>query len=296
MDRDPEKFSEHQNFVGNVRRLFVGLAAAALVLMFLLWRVESERMERVRTAVVDALMPAAELGGRPLTYVSSLARRLDSHLRLAERIAELEAEVARLEHWKEQTRRLEQQNARLRGLLNAPKNPAAFTVSAQVIADTSSVFRHSVLINAGSENGVGDGWPALDGSGLAGRIAGVGRKTARVVLLADPSSRVPVKIVEARSRGIAVGDGTLLPQLRFASAASVNPGSRVVTSGDGGVYPPDIPLGDVIIGSDRILRVRLLADLWNLEYLILFRADTPEGPAASGGVITGRGSTDIIDP
>ena len=288
MDRNPKEITEHQGIVGSVRRLFIGLTLAVLTLLFLLWRIESERMERVRAAVVDSLMPAVELGGKPLLYVSGLAHTLDTHLRLAERTAELELELARLEYWKEQARILEQQNARLRDLLNAPRDPASFAVSAQVIADTSSQFRHSVLVNVGSENGVEDGWPAMDGSGLAGRLSGVGRKTARVVLLADSSSRVPVKILENSSRGIAVGDGTLLPQLRFASAASVSPGSRVVTSGNGGVFPPDLLLGEVVLGNDQILRVRLLADLWNLDYVSLLRTENPEGPPVGGDIIAGQ--------
>ena len=286
MNSHPESYSERRRVFGNVRRLLVFLSVLILLAVFLIWRIEGDRMERVRVAILDALMPAVELGGRPLDYLSNFAVLLNSHLRLIERNEDLELQVSQLEYWKERARTLERQNALLKELLNAPTTSAPIAVSAQVIADTSSQFRYSVLVDVGTENGVIDGWPVVDGSGLVGRVSGVGRQTARVLLLADSSSRVPVKIVGSNTRGIAVGDGTSLPQLQFAAATDIVPGQKIMTSGDGGVYPPDILLGDIVIGSDNVLRVRLLADIWRLDYVSLLRVQAPEAPPVGGDVIS----------
>ena len=286
IDHSPDRNSE-QNSFRTVRKIFVGLALFALAAIFLVWRIDSERMERVRASAVDFLLPAVEIGNRPLLYISGLTQRVEAHFRLAERNSGLELEVERLKYWREEARRLEQQNARLRELLNAQVDVTELTVSAQVLADTNSQFRHSVLISVGTENGVADGWPVLDNEGLVGRIAGVGRKSARVVLLPDLSSRIPIKIEGTGARGVVVGDGTLAPYLNFVSAGGANPGSRVMTSGDGGVFPSDLLVGEVIVGSDQRERVRLSADIQNLEYVSVLRSTAPEEPSESGDLILG---------
>ena len=173
----------------------------------------------------------------------------------------------------------------LRELLNVKIAPAELTVSGRVLADTSSQFRHSKLINVGTERGIDDGWSVMDDEGLVGRISGIGRKTARVILLADSSSRVPVKIEGTGGRGIVTGDGTLLPLLEFVSPAQAKAGRRVLTSGDGGVFPPDLLVGEVVIASDRRLRVKLAADLWNLEFVSVMRSRSDPVPANEGELI-----------
>lgn len=292
MDGHSEKFSEHQSLIGNVRRFFFGLAIVTLVLIFILWQIQNERLERVRSAIVGSLMPAIELGAKPLQYIADATAFVTTYLSLTERLEELEQETKQLTLWKERARVLERENARLRDILNTSSDLPAFVVSARVIADTSSQFRFSVLLDVGTKNGVGDGWAVMDGSALAGRISGVARKTARVVLLVDSASQVPIKIVEQNSRGIMVGDGARHPQLKFASATSIVPGDKIVTSGDGGVYPPDLLIGDVVLGQDQIARVRLLADVWNLEYVSLLRPDRRATPPPADVAIIGRNSDD----
>ena len=286
IDRNPDRDSE-QTSHRTVRKIFVGLALFGLIAIFLVWRVDSERMERVRASAVEFLLPAVEFGNRPLLFVSDLMRKADAHFRLAERNAGLEQEVGRLKFWREEARRLEQQNARLRELLNAQVEMTGRTISAQVLADTNSQFRHSVLIGVGTENGVADGWPVLDNDGLVGRISGVGRKSARVVLLPDLSSRIPIKIEGTGARGVVVGDGTLAPSLEFVSAGGASPGNRVMTSGDGGVFPSDLLVGEVVVGGDQRERVRLAADIHNLEYVSILRSVAPEEPPESGALIVG---------
>ncbi len=293
MDGRSETFSEQQKLIVQVRRIFFGLAIFGLVSLFIVWQVQNERMERVRATIIGSIMPVIEWGGKPLTYAADVGTFIGTHLSLAERIEELQKETAQLTVWRERARILEQENARLRDILNTSKNVTSFVVSAQVIADTNSQFRFSALLDVGSENGISDGWAVMDGNALAGRISGVARKTARVVLLIDPSSQVPVKIVGQNSRGITIGDGTGQPQLKFASAASLIPGNRVVTSGDGGVFPPDILIGNLVIGQDQIPRVRLQADVLKLDYVTLRQPDEREAPpAADGGIV----STSIQGP
>jgi rod shape-determining protein MreC len=117
----------------------------------------------------------------------------------------------------------------------------------------------------------------MDGIGLVGRISGVGQDTSRVVLLTDTSSRIPVTIHPSGQTAILGGDNSLNPPLDFIDDSNlVRPGDRVTTSGDGGVFPADLMVGQVALGTDRRLRVRLSADYTRLEFLRVLRSQPHE--------------------
>ena len=128
--------------------------------------------------------------------------------------------------------------------------------------------------------------PTMDGIGLVGRISGVGQRMSRVILLSDTSSRIPVTIQPSGQKAILTGDNTLNPPIEFLENPDVvRPGDRVVSSGDGGVFPADLLVGQVALGSDRRLRVRLSADYERLEFLRVLRARAHEVITDPGGLL-----------
>jgi len=107
-----------------------------------------------------------------------------------------------------------------------------------------------------------------------------------VILLTDTSSRIPITIQPSGQRAILGGDNTLNPPIEFLENADlVRPGDRVVTSGDGGVFPADLLVGQVALGNDRRLRVRLSADYERLEFLRVLRARPHEDIFDPGGLL-----------
>jgi rod shape-determining protein MreC len=188
--------------------------------------------------------------------------------------------------WKEAAVQLEQQNAKLLAQNNVRLDPKLTSVSGVVLADSGSPFRQSVLLNVGSRDGIVDGWATMDGLGLAGRISGVGKSTSRVVLLTDPSSLMPVTIQPSGQKALLTGDNTPLPLLDFLeSPEQVRPGDRVVSSGDGGVFPSGLLVGQVAQGNDRRLRVRLAADYERLDFLRVLRSHPVEQLQDAGVLI-----------
>jgi rod shape-determining protein MreC len=96
-------------------------------------------------------------------------------------------------------------------------------------------------------------------------------------LLTDTSSRIPITIQGSGQTAVLSGDGTLNPPIEFLENPDlVRPGDRVVTSGDGGVFPADLLVGQVALGTDRRLRVRLAADYERLEFLRVLRSQPRE--------------------
>ena len=101
----------------------------------------------------------------------------------------------------------------------------------------------------------------MDGIGLVGRVAGVARNSARVLLLTDANSRVPAVIQPSGQRAIVTGDNSARPLVDFIeNRDAIRPGDRVVSSGDGGVFPEGVLIGSLEINAGGRLRVRLAAD------------------------------------
>jgi len=182
--------------------------------------------------------------------------------------------------WKEAALQREQENARLLDLNNVRLDPKFTKITGVVLADSGSPFRQTVLLNVGR-------WAAIDGIGLVGRIAGVGERTSRVILLTDTSSRIAVSIESNGQRAMIVGDNTSRPPLEFLEAPeTVRPGDRVVTSGDGGVFPSGLFVGQVTQTQSGRLRVRLAADMQRLEFLRVVRHQ-PREPIPTAGDLVG---------
>ncbi len=259
-------------FTGPLKRLLFGLLAVGLLGFFLLWRVDSPRVERFRAQVVDRVVPSFEWIMAPVTMTVNILRDFQSYQRIYGQNQELRRELQQMKAWKEAALQLEQENARLLDLNNVQLDPRLTYVTGVVLADSGSPFRQSVLLNVGGRDGIVDGWAAMDGLGLVGRISGVGNNTSRVILLIDTSSRVPVTIQPSGQKALLIGDNTAAPLIDFIEDGDqVRPGDRVMTSGDGAVFPAGLLVGQVAKDPGGRMRARLAADYERLEFLRVLR-------------------------
>ncbi|ROU02414.1 rod shape-determining protein MreC [Histidinibacterium lentulum] len=288
---------QQTDYAGPLRRLLVAVLVLALFAVFLVWRIDSPRVERFRAAVIDTVVPPMDWAMAPVTGLVNLAKDFRSYQRLAEQNDDLRRELQTMKAWREAALQLEQENAKLRDLNNLRVDPQLTWVTGVVLADSGSPFRQSVLLNVGASDGVLDGWPVMDGIGLVGRISGVGRESSRVILLTDTSSRIPVTIQPSGQRAILAGDNSMNPPILFLENDDlVRPGDRVVSSGDGGVFPADLLVGQVALGTDRRLRVRLAADYERLEFLRVMRSQPAERITDPGALIAPVEPPVYVDP
>jgi len=273
-------------YVRPIRRLVVGLMVVVCLALFLVWRIDSPRVERLRANVVDAVVPRMDWAMAPVTGLVNLVGDFQSYHQLYAQNQDLRRELQQMRAWREAALQLEQENAKLLDLNNVRLDPNLTYITGVVMADSGSPFRQSVLLNVGARDGILDGWPTMDGIGLVGRISGVGRQTSRVILLTDTSSRIAVTIQPAGQRAILAGDNSYYPPLDFLENPDVvRPGDRVVTSGDGGLFPPGLLVGQVALGNDRRLRVRLAADYQRLEFLRVLRSALTEQITDPGALL-----------
>ncbi|MGR3322807.1 MAG: rod shape-determining protein MreC [Pseudooceanicola sp.] len=272
-----------------LRRLLIGTFVLCLVGLFLVWRIDSPRVERFRAQVIDKVMPSFDWAMAPVTATVNILRDFQSYHRIHEQNRELRRELQQMKAWKEAALQLEQENARLLDLNNVRLDPRLTYITGVVMADSGSPFRQSVLLNVGARDGIVDGWAAMDGIGLVGRVSGTGGSTSRVLLLTDTSSRVPVTIQPSGQHAILSGDNSAVPPIEFLEDPDlVRPGDRVVSSGDGGVFPAGLLIGQVAQDPGGRLRVRLAADFERLEYLRVLRHLGAETIDTPGRVVAPR--------
>jgi rod shape-determining protein MreC len=278
--------SSTEDIARPVRRLVIGLLVFVLLATFALWRIDSPRVERFRVALTDRLVPSFDWALVPVTNFVGMVDDFRSYARIHEQNQQLRRELQQMRAWREAALQLEQQNAQLRDLNQVRVDPRLTHVTGVVLADSGSPFRQSVLLNVGARDGIRDGWATMDGLGLVGRISGVGQQTSRVILLTDSNSRIPVTVQPSGQRAVLAGDNSALPPLDFLEAPEeVRPGDRVVTSGDGGVFPAGLLVGQVAQGVDRRLRVRLSADYERMEFLRVLRSQPIEPVTDPGGLV-----------
>lgn len=270
------------------RFAYMGLVVGAFGLM-MLGKADAVLMERFRTQIADALAPIMDVLSRPAATAAEGVRRVQELASLREENAVLRKENARLLQWQTAARKLNAENDALRGLLNyIPEDGASF-ITGRVIADSGGAFVRSLLLNAGARDGVRKGQAVVSGEGLVGRVAGVGARSARVLLVTDLNSRIPVVLESTRARAILAGNNMELPHLiRVPPGASVSPGDRVVTSGHGGAFPPGLPVGVVAAVSEAGIAVRPFVEQDRLEYVRVvdfgLRGILPsQGPPPAGG-------------
>ncbi|MEN3746415.1 rod shape-determining protein MreC [Sphingomonas sp. HF-S3] len=161
--------------------------------------------------------------------------------RLRKQIAEDETLVAR-------ARTLHQENRRLRALLQVRDVTTDAVITARLVNSSASSTRRYATLNAGSWQKVERGQAVREAAGLIGQVIETSPNTARVLLIIDPDSNVPVRRTRDGMPAIAKGRGDGLLDVRAAGLSNMTfrPGDIFVTSGTGGVFPPNIPVAKVI--------------------------------------------------
>jgi rod shape-determining protein MreC len=175
-----------------------------------------------------------------------------------------------------QTKTLEQEVKDLRAQLRLPFIGDLKTIPAQVITGAPGNFDSTLEIDKGTSQGIAQGMPVVTEGGLIGRIILVGKHSATVLLITDPTSNVAVRLPDSKATGVASGHAGL----STLSVNFVNPDAQlakdanVVTAGQkDGLYPPGIPVGTVVSaaktpGANQYdVTVRPYADLGRVEFV-----------------------------
>ena len=246
MNGSPPNDSSNANFgpgASLVRLTVFGLIA--IVLMVTDHR--ADYLDRVRgftAAVVYPVYQAVTLPGRLASWAYDT---LIDHARLRNRHAQVNRELLEARAELERTESLRQENARLRELLDSAERIRREARIAQLMSVDLDPYRHRVLLDRGTDDGIAAGQPLVDGNGIMGQIERTSLRHAYAMLISDPGHALPVQFNRTNLRTIAYGTGKpdelLLPNVPIS--ADVQAGDLLVTSGMGGRFPAGFPVAVV---------------------------------------------------
>ena len=252
-------------------------------------------LESVRSGVAMVLSPLQRIALAPVHAWDAVAAYFASQTRLADENAQLRQQLLSQGVLAQGAQTLAQENARLRGLLQANARGTGDEILAEVLYLGRDPFSQKVFVNKGSNDRVRAGQAVVDNAGVVGQVTRAYPAVAEVTLLTEKDHTIPVKIERNGLRTLLVGAGTgRAPELRFMSAsADVQSGDVLVTSGIDGTYPPGLAVA-VVSAVERDsglmfsrITCRPLAGVDRSEQLLIVPAPSanvpprPEEPAES---------------
>ncbi|MFD1788667.1 rod shape-determining protein MreC [Sphingomonas floccifaciens] len=271
-------------FIGYVAAATGVLVGAVLVLLSFF---NPPAFAALRSAVAEVTTPISS-GLHGIRRVAAAPGAITDYFGGADKVRELRGQLEAERAIVLRARMINRENARLRALLRVRDVDPSPVVTARLVNSSGSSTRRFATLNAGRFQGVEPGQPVRGPEGLIGRVLETGLNAARVLLVTDPESIVPVRRTRDGLPAIASGRGD--GQLDIRSAGSVNApfraGDIFVTSGTGGIYPPNIPVARVDAESRDMALARPFADPDALDFAVVQRAflpPLPPPPPASPG-------------
>ena len=179
-------------------------------------------------------------------------------------------------------RTLNQENRRLRAMVKLRDATTDAVVAARLVNSSASSTRRYATLNAGFWQGVKAGQPVREPNGLVGQVVEAGPNSARVLLIIDTESIVPVRRTRDGMPAIAAGRGDGLLDIRSAglSATQFQAGDGFVTSGTGGIFPPNIPVARVIRATRDAAVAEPTANPDSLDFALVQQPFLPGPPPA----------------
>ena len=220
----------------------------------------------LRARLGDVLAPVYAVVAEPVQAVRGEIADIAGLWSLRAENEQLRVANQRLLRWQAVAMALDAENTKLRATLHWNSDSAESFVTVPVVADTGGVYARSVLVSTGPHSPIAKGQIALDAGGLVGRVTEVGARSARILLITDLNSRVPVTLGQNRGHALLLGDNGPRPRLMYwADGDAPKEGEQIVTSAEAGAYPAGLPVGQAhYVGPNQVVLIPD-ADLERLE-------------------------------
>jgi rod shape-determining protein MreC len=256
------------------KNLGTGLFLALSILIFASSKIDHPLHLEIKTKVNSFISPFLEVVSWPVETGKSISEWGSDVFTLYIENRSLRIDNKILKNWRQVAVNLEIENTRLKKLLKANPDTIETLISARVIGVSGGPYVKSVLVNAGKSHGVTKGMPAINQNGVVGRVVLTGMYSSRVLLIGDLNSRIPVKIQRSNQNAIIVGrNGSMLDLMFLPVVRDVVVGDKILTSGDGEAFPPDLTVGEVMLIEGDNIQVRPSANLDELDFIRILNFD-----------------------
>jgi rod shape-determining protein MreC len=261
-----------------LKRPHVVALGTVIVLTVILLKLPARTAANLKLAVSGLFLPVYGLADSTEQLANSASYAAVPKRQLIARITALESQQAQNQLQLMQVNEILHENRRLRQMLGLQQQFLWKTKIGRVVSRDPANWWRTMKIDLGSRDGVKTNATVLVPQGLVGRVAEVGFATSRVVLLGDPDCRVSVVVTDSNTRELGMIapssssplDDTLVELTYLARNSKLSSGMKVVTSGQGGVFPAGILVGQIadfrtIDGLYQAARVSHAARLSALE-------------------------------
>ena len=221
---------------------------------------ELKPIKILRSLLNDGVYRISAISSSPIKFSGTVKDFFITHIFVYKENRKLKTELEELKNKDFQTLYLQTANKRLQDIIQLEKKSAFTTIAAKVILDKNSPYLNSVIINRGSSSRIKLGMPVLSEGNLVGRVVEVNFLSARILLLNDLNSKIPVMISPKGSQAILSGRGEDKPKLEYLPEKfELSDKNLVFTSGKDGIFFEGIPVGNVIFEDNKI-KVKLFSD------------------------------------
>jgi rod shape-determining protein MreC len=262
---------------------FALFGTIGLSFFLILWgQLAPASQARARTALLTFLAPVVNLISQPTDVIKQTASGVRSYADLQAEVTELRRQNNQLIQWESAYRTVAAENERLRQTTQFLE-PFSFDYkTTRIVTDPGSAYARSLLVEGGLAQGFAIGDAVVGPSGLIGRLVEVGASYSRVMLVTDINARIPVFIEQVQRTALVSGRNDIMLDMRYINQTiqrSLKRGDRVVTSGQGGMYPAGLPVG--IVASVSQTGVQVLPYL-ELDALMEVQVVSSSRPQPSG--------------
>ncbi|WP_428682365.1 rod shape-determining protein MreC [Sphingopyxis sp.] len=251
--------------------------AVAGLLLAVLSVVDPVGFAQLRIASHEVTAPVARATRSAIGSISGIDDAVSAYVGAGSQNRRLRKELAETRRQLVATSSLQEENRQLKTLLKLQETDKAGIANGYLLTSTSTSSKRIALLSLGRNVGVASGQPVRGADGLIGRILGSGPSVSQVLLITDIDNIVPVRRARDGLPALAYGRGNGDLDIRTLNIANnpFKPGDILVTSGTGGIYPPNIPVAIVIRRQDDGALARPLADPAKVDAVSVLRPYTP---------------------
>ena len=257
------------------RSHYIALGLVVLLTLVTL-NLPNQTSARLKVGIGSVFLPLFGLAGSSRLAASEAGDTVMSRKELLKELDAFRQENRQLRVQRMQAEEAARENERLRQLLGWQQQAPWKVKLARVVLREPSNWWRTVQIDLGSRDGVHVNQPVLTADGLVGRISSVSLTRSQVLLLGDPGCKVAARVENAtHDSGVVGASGPLNSEFvemgYLTGSANLKPGQLVRTSGNGGIFPPNIPIGTIVdsqsvdYGLATVARVKLAANLNALQ-------------------------------
>lgn len=268
------------------RILIICFVVLTCIYTMVIMRIDHPVLNRIKTFSLDLTMPILQSINQPLVTLHHQYEKLRDFSKLQENFDALQKENFQLEEWKSLAIQLKRENQNLRELLRTLPSPDQSFFTAKVLGSPAGSEYSTLLVAAKEDDGIEKNAVVVCAKGVIGRIANTGLLVSHVSLLTNINSRIPVRFESTGEHAILAGTGKaelviLHRKSHYETTfekskenAELQVGDRLVTSGFGGIFPPDLPVAVITrierdLAEDKIF-AQLLATPQTLEFVRIF--------------------------